>query len=100
MYGDLSVGGIFIVDRDKYLLAGGENEYFLGWGPEDFERVKCAEILYPQPIYRAKGGLYHLWHPRYINSWYADLQYEIDGKKEALKVCGMSTEALRNYIRS
>ena len=29
MYGDLSTGGAFIVDTEKYLQAGGENENFL-----------------------------------------------------------------------
>ena len=100
MYGDLSTGGGFIVDAEKYRQAGGENEYFLGWGPEDQERVKRMEILYPQPIYRAKGGLFHMWHPRYINSWYADRQYEIDGKTEFLKVCGMIRQELRDYIKT
>ena len=28
-----------------YLRAGGENEAFYGWGPEDAERVKRLEIL-------------------------------------------------------
>jgi len=100
IYGDLSTGGAFIVDTEKYLQAGGENEYFLGWGPEDFERVKRMEILFSQPIYHAKGGLFHLWHPRGINSWYADKQYEINGKKELLKICGMTDEKLREYIKT
>ena len=98
MYGNLSTGGGFIVDTKKYLQAGGENEFFLGWGPEDYERVNRMEILYSQPIYRAKGGMYHLWHPRSLNSWYANEQYEINGKKELLKVCGMNGDELRSYI--
>ena len=100
MYGNFSTGGAFIVDTKKYLQAGGENEYFLGWGCEDFERVKRMEILYPQPIFFAKGGLFHLWHPRGLNSWYADRQYERNGKKEFLKVCGMKEDELRNYIKT
>ena len=100
MYGDLSVGGAFIVDREKYLRAGGENEFFAGWGPEDVERVKRMEILYDQPVYRVMGGVFHLWHPRYINSRYADQQYEINGKKELLKICGMTADELQNYIQS
>jgi len=100
MYGDLSVGGGFIVDTEKYLQAGGENEYFPGWGPEDFERTKRIEILYPQPIYRARGGLYHLCHPRNLNSRYADLESVISGKSELLKVCGMTVNELRNYVSS
>ena len=100
MYGDLSVGGAFIFDTEKYIQAGGENEFFLGWGPEDMERVKRMEILYSQPVYRAKGCAFHLWHPRYINSRYADKQYEINGKKEYLKVCGMTRIELQSYIQS
>ena len=100
MYGDVSTGGAFIVDRKKYLRAGGENEFFLGWGPEDLERVKRMEILYPKPIYRANGPLFHLWHPKYLNSNYANREYELTGKKELLKVCGMTVSKLRNYINS
>jgi predicted glycosyltransferase involved in capsule biosynthesis len=100
LYGDFSTGGAFIVDTEKYLQAGGENEYFLGWGCEDFERVKRVEILYSQPIYFAKGGLYHLWHPRGINSRYENQQSEISRKKEFLKVCKMTENELRDYINS
>ena len=100
MYGALSTGGAFIVDTEKYLQAGGENEHFLGWGPEDFERVKRIEILYPQPIYRAKGGLYHMAHTRLFNSWYADRHHELNGKKEFLKVCGMTRDELWTYVNS
>lgn len=100
MYGDLSIGGIFIVETKKYLQSGGENEFFFGWGCEDFERVKRMEILYPQPVYFAGGGLFHLWHPRGLNSWYVDRQHERNGIKEYLKVCGMTEKKLRNYIKS
>lgn len=101
MYGSLSVGGMFIVNTTEYLRCGGENEHFLGWGPEDFERVKRMEILYPEyPIYRASGYLYHLWHPRLINSWYANEEYELIGKKEYIKICEMTTDELRSYINT
>ena len=100
MNADLSVGGAFIFNTEKYLQAGGENEFFLGWGPEDIERVKRIEILYSQPVYRAKGCAFHMWHPRFINSGYADRQYEINGKKEYLKICAMTADELRKYIQS
>ena len=100
MYGALSTGGAFIVHTEKYLQAGGENEFFLGWSPVDQERVKRVEILYSQPVYRAKGSLFHMCHHRYLNSWYADRQYEINGKKEFLKVCGMTANELQNYIKT
>lgn len=62
-----SVGGAFLVNREAYLKAGAENEHFYGWGPEDAERVKRLEIL-ELPISRVAGSLFHLHHPRGINS--------------------------------
>ena len=100
VYGDFSVGGAFIVDKEKYLQAGGENEFFTCWGAEDFEREKRMEILYSQPVYRAKDGLFHLWHPRYLNSNYANSEYEKKGKSELLKVCAMNENELKNYIKT
>ncbi len=86
MYGYCSTGGAFLADRNKYLEAGGENENFLGWGPEDFERVKRMEILH-QTVHFAKGPLFHLWHPRGRTSWYADKETEIRNRRELIKTC-------------
>ena len=57
-----SCGGAFFVNRSVYVQAGGENEHFYGWGPEDLERVKRMEIL-GYSVTRIKGDLYHLYHP-------------------------------------
>jgi len=100
MYGKLSVGCAFLVDTEKYKRAGGENEYFFGWGPEDVERVKRIEILFDLPIFRSKGCLYHLWHPRSHNSWYISQQSEIISKQELLKICRMKKKELKQYIDS
>jgi hypothetical protein len=86
MYGNCSTGGAFLADRNKYLETGGENENFLGWGPEDFERVKRMEILH-QTVHFSKGPLFHLWHPRGRTSWYADQETEIRNRRELIKTC-------------
>jgi hypothetical protein len=86
MYGYCSTGGAFMADRERYLEAGGENENFLGWGPEDFERVKRMEILH-QTVHFGKGPLFHLWHPRGRTSWYADKETEIRNRRELIKTC-------------
>lgn len=67
LYGPNHKGGAIIVNAEKYKFAGMENENFYGWGPEDFERYERWSNLKFR-IYRSKGCLYHLSHPRSINS--------------------------------
>ncbi|SEA48548.1 N-terminal domain of galactosyltransferase [Porphyromonadaceae bacterium KH3R12] len=93
-----SVGGAFIVNRDKYLKAGGENETFYGWGPEDVERVKRMEIL-GERIDRVNGLLFHLHHPRYINSLPIEGAIGRNNTKELLTICQMSRDSLIDYIK-
>jgi len=97
LYGQFATGGAFLVDRNKYLEAGGENENFYGWGPEDAERVKRMEIL-ELPITRAKGNLYHLFHPRGKNSYFYDEKRRIQNLKELIKICAMNKQELLDYI--
>jgi len=97
MNGRLTVGCAILVDRVKYLKAGGDNEYFTDWGPEDLERVKRMEIIYGKPVYRYPGYLFHLWHPR-NNSRYNDPQKELLFKREYLKICGMTQKELKKYV--
>lgn len=95
-----SVGGAFLVNRKQYLQAGGENENFYGWGPEDVERVKRMEIL-DMPIYRATGVLYHLYHPRKENSYYSSNEnIEFQNRQEFLKICSMTKKELSEYIHT
>ena len=94
-----SSGGAFLVDVESYRACGWENEYFPGWGPEDEERYKRLEILGHAPR-RTKGGLYHLYHPRGVNSGYPDAGAEYAAKKEFCKVCGLPPGELRSYIRT
>lgn len=94
-----SVGGAFLVRRDLYLEAGGENEFFYGWGLEDQERIRRLFIL-GLPVTRVKGPLFHLFHPRKGNSRYKDDEAESKSRQEFLKVCGMTSGKLERYIRS
>ncbi|SMO70819.1 N-terminal domain of galactosyltransferase [Saccharicrinis carchari] len=92
-----SVGGAFIVNKDRYLQAGGENENFYGWGPEDAERLKRMEIL-QEPIARIKGPLFHLYHPRGINSACGYTERDKNNVNELIKVCSMKTAEMHDYI--
>ena len=62
-----SVGGAFFISSKKYKDAGLENENFYGWGMEDGERYRRWLIL-NYSVYRSSGVLFHLSHPRDINS--------------------------------
>ena len=67
MHPPKSVGGAFICKLDCFIKVGLENEKFYGWGVEDGERYnrwkKNGYI-----IKRANGVMFHLSHPRGVNS--------------------------------
>jgi len=88
MHGYHSVGGAFVVNKEKYLAAGGENENFYGWGPEDTERIKRLEML-DLPIYYSPGTLFHLWHPIGKNSWFSNDELERNNRKELQRTCNL-----------
>jgi predicted glycosyltransferase involved in capsule biosynthesis len=86
MYGYHSTGGAFITSKEKYLAAGGENEKFFGWGPEDAERLKRLEIM-NLTTHNTKGPLFHLWHPRGKTSWYSNKKTEIQNRRAFIETC-------------
>lgn len=97
LYGCYSAGGGFFAGNATYKLAGMENEKFYGWGPEDGERAKRWEIL-DLRIRRVKGPMFHLSHPRGVNS---GMRSEEDTKKgiiEYLRICKMTKEELEYEI--
>lgn len=94
-----SAGGAFIVNKECYLKAGGENENFYGWGPEDAERYKRMEIL-EEPIRRIEGALFHLHHPRGINSTFGSDDRDKQNVRELIKICSMTKNNLLNYINT
>lgn len=58
-----SVGGEVFGKTQIYRDCGGENENFVGWGWEDFERVSRLEKL-GHRLLRTPGALSHFTHPR------------------------------------
>lgn len=97
LFGLLTVGGVFLVNREEYIKAGMENEFFVGWGPEDSERLKRITIL-GLPVLRVRGAIYHLWHPRKLNSGFIDNNQNLQGKKELIRICRMTKQELQAEI--
>lgn len=93
-------GGAFMVDKKQYLQIGGENEHFVGWGPEDAERLRRTQIMRHQVSWTTMGNAYHLWHPRKKNSSCFDEATGIALRKEFVKVCSMDYHELQAYINT
>ena len=69
LYPQNLVGGAIFILKDKYFCAGMENEKYYGWGNDDFDRYwrfRNHKFI----IYRTENCLFHLSHPRYLNSRY------------------------------
>ena len=66
----LLVGGAVLADREKYIYAGMENEKHYGWGDDDFDRSYRFERL-ELKTHRVNTCLFHLSHPRTMNSTFA-----------------------------
>lgn len=67
LYNHLLVGGAVILNTQKYISAGGENEKHYGWGDDDFDRYYRL-IKYGNRIYRVNTCLFHLYHPKGENN--------------------------------
>lgn len=67
LYNKTLTGGAIIVDREKYVRAGMENETHYGWGNDDFDRF-CRFQRLDYKIHRVDTPLFHIWHPRGDNS--------------------------------
>lgn len=93
-----SFGGSVFMNRDSFLNAGGENEKFISFGPEDAERYNRFLKL-GLKVVRVKGSIYHLDHFRGVNS--SKLNKFIDSnRKEWRKVEAMKPEELKQYIKT
>lgn len=71
IYGVHTCGGSFLANRNAYIEAGGDNEKFTGWGPEDLERFKRWEVR-GYRVHHTEGGIFHLNHYRGENSCYCN----------------------------
>lgn len=92
-------GGCIFFNKEHYKNAGGENENFKTWGPEDLERFKRMQSL-NYSIKRINGAIYHLDHPRTYSSSYGSVENHINSFDEYFRICGMKKEQLEKYINT
>lgn len=89
VFGHHSCGGAFMVNREAYITASGENEHFTAWGAEDLERFKRWEIR-GYNVARTDGAIYHLYHPIGTNSRYNSSDAKYNSIKVLLETCKTS----------
>lgn len=65
-WGEKCVGGIFIIDKEKFIQLGMNNEKFVGWGREDDERHHRL-LKNGLKFKRFHGNIIHLYHPKQQN---------------------------------
>jgi len=98
LMGRTSCGGAYMVDRKKYLALGGDNEKFVGWGPEDAERLRRVQIAGGIVLWVSSGPLYHLHHER---SERLDASFQANllaMRKEFVRVCSFNQSEVLAYI--
>jgi hypothetical protein len=93
-----SVGGAIFWNRDKFIDVGMENENFISWGHEDFERVERAKKLGAR-VARLHGNLLHVSHHRSAMGQANHDMYK-HNEREFIKVRDMSPPQLREYVES
>lgn len=91
-----AVGGAVFVNKESFFKAGGENERFLSYGPEDAERWERFQKL-GLKVERVEGYLYHIEHYRGPNSGNQHNYFQAN-EKEWQKVKAMSKSELDAYI--
>lgn len=100
LLGRRSCGGLHIVNRAKYISIGGENEKYIGWGPEDAERLRRTIIMGHGVCWLPYGTLYHLHHTRQMKQQAASNPLLIQMRREFVRECSMNKEEMQNYIQT
>jgi predicted glycosyltransferase involved in capsule biosynthesis len=93
-----SVGGAIFFNKSIYTSMGLENENFVSWGYEDWERIRRVEKL-EGSVCRTNGVLYHLTHSRSHNSSGSNPFYKFNGDEYA-RIKSMNKTEIENHIKT
>jgi len=99
IYGKIMKGGGFFANLESYQKAGMENELFYGWGPEDFERYERFKLL-EYRIIDISGVMFHLSHPRGMNSTFRSEQQSVKSTRLLHLTRGSSKNELESNIKN
>lgn len=91
-----SVGGAIMFNRESFFTGGGENEYMISFGPEDWERFYRFQA-FGYNIKRVKGPLFHLDHYIGPNSSGRNPHFKLN-HKELNEIRARSLDDLVAYV--
>jgi hypothetical protein len=91
LYPHALVGGAVIIDKERYIKAGMENEKHYGWGNDDFDRY-YRFVGFGYSIHRVNTLLFHLGHPRGGNSRFRS---SISNKTSSAVRCGTESSSMQ-----
>ena len=97
-FGKNSMGGAIFWNKKVFVEGGMENENFISWGAEDWERFKRFTKL-GYRIGRIKGPLYHVEHTRTQDSNESNPHYHRN-VAEFQKVDTMDKAQLQEYVKT
>ncbi len=90
------LGGCVMRSMQNFIEVGMDNEHFIGWSPEDKERIHRARVLGSR-ISRVPGPLFHLEHPGQTPQPYRD-PYWRAGQAEFERIQTLAPEELHNEV--
>jgi len=79
-------GQVFLVNRERYLATGGENEKLHGDGTENVVRLKRMDVL-NMTVYHSAGPLFCLWYPENRTHKNNEMHSQILNRKELINTC-------------
>lgn len=92
------VGGGVMINKEKFIEAGMENENYYGWGNDDWDRYyRFIQLNYS--ISHTNNVLFHLTHPRACNSKFRSIYQENISRDELLLTKSRSSEETKNIIK-
>lgn len=93
-----SFGGAVFYKKDAFIEAGKENEYFVSYGPEDWERIDRFKKL-GFKIKRVKGQLFHMNHYIGPNSSHMNPHFKRNEEHHNMQK-KMTGEELKAYVKT
>lgn len=84
-----SFGGMFVCSTELFKTLGGANERFVSWGCEDRE-IPLRFHRCGYRVARTVGAVYHLEHPRTLNSGPSHLHYD-ENRRQWERLCELKS---------